>query len=56
MRRTSTEVGNLPPESLSDETRDRLLDTFRHSLGSSDPGSSDRGVGVTPLGRAEPKQ
>lgn len=30
MRRTITEVGNLPLENLSDETRDRLLDTFRH--------------------------
>jgi anti-sigma factor RsiW len=30
MRRTIDEVGQLPPESLSDETRDRLLDAFRN--------------------------
>jgi anti-sigma factor RsiW len=29
MRQTIAEVGKLPPESLSDETRDRLLDAFR---------------------------
>jgi anti-sigma factor RsiW len=28
-RRTIAEVGQVEPESLSDETRDRLLDTFR---------------------------
>jgi anti-sigma factor RsiW len=28
MRQTIAEVGKLPPESLSDETRDRLLDAF----------------------------
>jgi hypothetical protein len=30
MRRTIDEVGQLPPESLSGETRDRLLDAFRN--------------------------
>lgn len=29
MRRTIDEVGKVHPESLSDETRDRLLDAFR---------------------------
>jgi anti-sigma factor RsiW len=29
MRRTIAEVGKVRPESLSDETRDRLLDAFR---------------------------
>ncbi|TDO33870.1 putative zinc finger protein [Kribbella sp. VKM Ac-2527] len=29
LRRTIEEVGKLPPESLSDEARDRLLDAFR---------------------------
>jgi anti-sigma factor RsiW len=29
MRRTIAEVGKVQPESLSDETRDRLLDAFR---------------------------
>ena len=29
MRRTIAEVGNVQPESLPDETRDRLLDAFR---------------------------
>jgi anti-sigma factor RsiW len=29
IRQTIAEVGKLPPESLSDETRDRLLDAFR---------------------------
>jgi anti-sigma factor RsiW len=29
MRQTIAEVGKLPPESLSDETRDQLLDAFR---------------------------
>jgi anti-sigma factor RsiW len=29
MRRTITEVGQVQPESLPDETRDRLLDAFR---------------------------
>lgn len=29
MRRTITEVGRVEPESLSDETRDHLLDAFR---------------------------
>ena len=29
MRQTIAEVGKLPPESLSDESRDRLLDAFR---------------------------
>jgi hypothetical protein len=30
MRRTIDEIGKVPPESLPDETRDRLLDTFRN--------------------------
>jgi anti-sigma factor RsiW len=30
MRRTIDEVGQLPAESLSGETRDRLLDAFRN--------------------------
>lgn len=29
-RRTITELGELPPESLSPEARDRLLTAFRH--------------------------
>ena len=29
MRRTVAEVGQVEPESLSDETRDRLLEAFR---------------------------
>jgi anti-sigma factor RsiW len=29
MRQTITEVGRVPPESLADETRDRLLEAFR---------------------------
>jgi anti-sigma factor RsiW len=29
MRRTIAEVGEVPPESLSEETQDRLLDAFR---------------------------
>ncbi len=29
MRRTIAEVGKVQPESLPDETRDRLLDAFR---------------------------
>ena len=29
MRRTIAEVGKVQPESLSDETRERLLDAFR---------------------------
>ncbi|WP_371403321.1 zf-HC2 domain-containing protein [Kribbella sp. NBC_00662] len=29
MRRTIAEVGRVEPESLSDETRDRLLEGFR---------------------------
>ena len=29
MRRTVAEVGEVEPESLSDETRDRLLEAFR---------------------------
>jgi hypothetical protein len=30
LRRTIDEVGHLPPEPLSAETRDRLLHTFRN--------------------------
>lgn len=30
MRRTIAEVGRVEPESLSDETRDRLLEGFRN--------------------------
>jgi hypothetical protein len=29
-RTTIDELGELPPESLSDDTRDRLLDAFRN--------------------------
>jgi anti-sigma factor RsiW len=29
MRQTIAEVGRVPPESLADETRDRLLEAFR---------------------------
>lgn len=30
MRRTIAEVGQVPPGSMSDQTRDRLLDAFRN--------------------------